>query len=109
MTDDDEERPVVTIFRSRLREDAASGYAAMAAEMDRLARSMPGFVEAKSFTAEDGERLTLVTFADRVSHEAWRDHPRHQDAQRRGRERFYAEYQVRVCRSERTSSFVRPH
>lgn len=106
MTHDDD-GPVVTIFRSRLREDGPSDYAAMAAEMDRLARSMPGFVEAKSFTAEDGERVTLVTFADRASHEAWRDHPRHQHAQQSGRDHFYAQYHLQVCRCERTASFVR--
>ena len=28
--------------------------------MDALARTMPGFIDVKAFTAEDGERLTVV-------------------------------------------------
>ena len=55
---------VVTVFRSRLRPDAA-GYDATAARMSELARTMPGYVDHKTFTADDGERVTVVTFADR--------------------------------------------
>jgi heme-degrading monooxygenase HmoA len=72
---------VVTAFRSRLRPDA-DAYPEHAARMSKLARTMPGYVEHKVFTAEDGERVTLVTFADRPSHDAWGRHPEHREAQR---------------------------
>jgi heme-degrading monooxygenase HmoA len=62
--------------------------------MSTLAESMPGFVSEKTFAALDGERVTVVLFADRASHEAWRDHPRHRIAQETGRTSLYAEYQV---------------
>lgn len=88
---------VVTIFRNRLRDDAGGEYRDMAAEMSRLAREMPGYVEHKAFTADDGERVTLVTFADRASHDAWRDHPEHRAAQAAGIDRFYAEYAIQVA------------
>ena len=92
------EGQVVTVFRSRLSEDAEAqaAYEADAAEMAALARSMPGYVEHKGFTADDGERVTVVTFADRASHDAWRDHPEHRAAQRRGVERYYASYSIQV-------------
>lgn len=99
---------MVTIFRSRLRDEGRDGYGEVAGEMDRLARSMPGFIEAKTYTADDGERVTIVTFADRASHDAWRDHPAHRVAQQRGRDEFYAEYRMQVCRCERSTSFTRP-
>jgi len=41
-------------------------YLPVAIEMMELARTIPGFVEAKSFAAEDGERVLIVTFADRA-------------------------------------------
>jgi heme-degrading monooxygenase HmoA len=104
---DDDQGPVVTIFRSRLRDEARAAYGDMAVEVDRLARAMPGFVEAKGFTADDGERVTLVTFADRASHDAWRDDARHVVAQRAGRAEFYSEYRLQVCRCEEISSFTR--
>ena len=95
---------VVTVFRSRLRPDA-QGYADTAAEMVRLATAMPGLVEVKSFVADDGERVTIATFADDAAERAWRDHPDHRLAQRAGRDRFYCEYTLQVCTTVRTGRF----
>jgi len=88
--------PIITVFRSRLRPESLDDYRTMATRMDELARSMPGFLDAKSFTADDGERVTLVTFADQASQRAWREHPEHREAQRAGRGRFYVEYSLQV-------------
>jgi len=95
---------VVTIFRSRLKADAGGEYFTLAEEMEQLARSMPGFVEFKTFVADDGERLSLVGFDSAAAQEAWRRHPRHRVAQQLGRERFYDYYRIQVCMllSERT-------
>ena len=96
---------VVTIFRSRLRADAEPLYGEWAARIDALAHAMPGFVSIKRFDAADGERVSLVEFADQASHDAWRDHPEHRAAQRLGRERFYEAFRVQVCQLERESRF----
>ena len=88
---------VVTVFRSRLRPGDQQEYGETAARMDELARSMPGYVEHKAFTADDGERVTLVTFGDRASHDAWRTHLEHRAAQRRGRDAFYETYSLQVA------------
>jgi heme-degrading monooxygenase HmoA len=88
---------VLTVFRNRLEPDATDGYAELSPHILELARSMPGFVDAKTFTASDGERVTVVTFADRASHEGWRDHPEHVEAQRRGIAEFYSEYRIQVA------------
>jgi len=96
---------VLTVFRSRLRPEAQAEYEAMAQRMLELASAMPGFVELKTFVAEDGERVSLVTFADRGSHSAWRDHPEHRVAQQLGRDRFYASFDISVCRPERVRRF----
>jgi heme-degrading monooxygenase HmoA len=87
---------VMTIFRSRLRPEHAGEYAEAAEEMDSLVRAQPGFVDAKTFTAADGERVTVVTFAGQESHDAWRHHPEHRATQRLGIERFYSEYSIQV-------------
>lgn len=99
---------VVTVFRNRLRPEAADEYDDELAVVAELARSMPGFVETKTFTADDGERATIVTFADGAAHAAWRDHPRHRAAQRRGVEEFYSTYSIAVGTTSYASSFVRP-
>ncbi|MFZ4720741.1 MAG: antibiotic biosynthesis monooxygenase family protein [Ilumatobacteraceae bacterium] len=88
---------VVTVFRNRLAPEGTDEYGALSPHILELARSMPGFVDAKTFAASDGERVTIVTFADRDSHTAWRDHPEHRDAQRRGIETFYEDYSIQVA------------
>lgn len=98
---------VITVFRSRLMESGAERYAEHAARMSELARSMPGYVEHKIFQAADGERVTLVTFADRPSHDAWRDHPEHRQAQREGIRGYYAEYSIAVGTVDHASHFRR--
>jgi len=85
---------VITVFRSRLRPGVTSEYDALAHEMSTLAEAMPGFESEKTFAAVDGERVTIVIFADRASYQAWRDHPRHRIAQETGRTSLYAEYHV---------------
>ena len=87
---------VVTVFRSRLDPAHLDEYGETAEAMDALARAMPGYVDHKAFTAADGERVTVVTFADRESHDAWRTHVDHRAAQRRGREALYLEYSLQV-------------
>jgi heme-degrading monooxygenase HmoA len=88
---------IVTIFRSRLRPEHLAEYEPYAEHIETLARAMPGFLSIKGYTAADGERVSLVEFADRESHEAWRRHPEHVEAQRLGRARFYIEFRVQVC------------
>jgi heme-degrading monooxygenase HmoA len=91
---------VVTVFRSRLRPGVESEYGPLAERMEGLARAMPGFVDFKTFVAADGERLSVVVFADAAAHAAWRDHPEHRAAQEAGRRRLYESFDIVVTRLE---------
>ena len=95
------------MFRSRLREDGRAAYYEHADRMSALARTMPGYVEHKVFVAEDGERVTLVTFAEQASHDGWRTHPEHRAAQKVGRADYYVEYSIAVGTVERAGSWSR--
>jgi heme-degrading monooxygenase HmoA len=99
---------VITVFRSRLREDGADAYFEHAQRMSDLARTMPGYIEHKIFVAEDGERVTLVTFADQASHDGWRNHPEHRAAQQAGRAGYYQEYSIAVATTERAHCWTAP-
>ena len=88
---------VVTVFRSRLRPDAGELYEPTARRMLALASARPGFVDFKSFVADDGERVSVIVFATEEDHRAWRDHPEHRAAQQLGRERLYSSYDLWVC------------
>ncbi|WP_148615374.1 antibiotic biosynthesis monooxygenase family protein [Nocardioides rubriscoriae] len=97
---------VVTVFRNRLRDDAQPAYGEELAVVAGLAREMPGFVETKTFVAEDGERCTVVTFADEESHRGWREHPRHREAMRHGVADYYEAYSIAVGTTSYASHFV---
>ena len=96
---------IVTVFRSRLKPDAMDEYTPMAARMSELARRMPGYLSHKAFTADDGERVTIVEFESEAAHRAWATHPEHINAQRKGRADFYEAYSLQVCDVSRSISF----
>jgi len=96
---------VVTVFRSRLRDDVDPRYEALDREMRDRAHGLGGLVDVKSFTADDGERVTIVTFVDRECHARWACDPVHRDAQRFGREAAYAAYSIQVGDCTRAVTF----
>jgi len=99
---------IVILFRSRLTSAAGADYQALDAELEGLAKDNPGYVSHKGYQAPDGERLTLVWFKDEESLKAWKAHPRHAEAQRRGRERWYEHYTLDVAQVVRTTRFQKP-
>ena len=76
--------------------------------MSELARAMDGFIEEKLFVAPDGERVTIVRFADWASHRAWASHPDHRSAQRRGRDALYASYDISICEETEHRRYEHP-
>ena len=96
---------IVTVFRSRLRDDGTAAYLELAPQMAALAKSMPGYRSHKVFVAEDGERVTIVEFEDEATQRNWSLNAAHVAAKKRGREAFYAEYRLQVCQLLRESQF----
>ena len=88
---------IVTVFRSRVKPEMQQEYMPWVARMKALATTMPGFISHKAFTAEDGERVAIVEFESEEAQRAWRMHPEHIEAQKKGRKDFYLEYRVQVC------------
>jgi heme-degrading monooxygenase HmoA len=96
---------VVTVFRSRLLDEPDDRYEELNDELERRAHDLGGLVDLKSFIADDGERVTLVTFEDRASHERWANDPVHRRAQGIGRGSVYAAYSIQVADCTRVASF----
>ena len=96
---------IVTVFRSRLKPGVQDEYGPMAARMSALAKSMPGYISHKGFVAEDGERVTIVEFESEADVAAWSAQADHAAAKRRGREAFYAEYDIKICSVLKTRAF----
>jgi heme-degrading monooxygenase HmoA len=83
-------------------------YAQMAERMDLLVRQQPGFIEMTS-VRDPSTRwgVTVATFEDEDAARAWKGHPEHLEAQRRGIEDFYEEYRVVVAEVSRHYGYRR--
>jgi heme-degrading monooxygenase HmoA len=99
---------LVVLFRSRLTEQAGDDYGAMATEMLARARTMPGFVDFKSFRSDDGERLSVIRWESEDTLRAWKEDAEHIIAQRLGREKWYQYYRLEVAEVVRSYDFERP-
>ena len=77
--------------------DADDGYAAMADRMEALAAEQPGYCGIESARGTDGFGITVSYWADEASAQAWKRNVEHLEAQRLGRERWYASWAIRVA------------
>lgn len=71
----------------------------MAEEMIRLAEQQPGFLGLESARSEIG--VTVSYWKNIESIAAWKQNSAHLVAQKNGRDRWYEDYRVRICRVER--------
>ena len=91
--------PYYAVIFTSLRTDADRGYGAMAERMVALAAQQPGFLGVES--ARDGLGITVSYWADLASIASWKANAEHLVAQRVGRDRWYADFKVRIARVER--------
>ena len=97
---------VIVLIRTALRPDAdLAAYERDDARMYELVSAMPGFVDAKSYRADDGDTVSMIRFASADALRAWRDHPDHAAVQRAGRERYFSSYEITVCEVTRAYRF----
>ena len=93
---------VVVVFRIALRPDLdAQEYERVGTRMVELVGAMPGFLGMDYAPVEGGE-LLVARFESHEALRAWREHPEHLEAQRRGREEFFASYRIEVCDEARS-------
>src|SRR6266704_4514246 len=90
------EPPYYAVIFSAQRTDGDHGYEQMAQAMFELALKQPGCLGAESVRGADGRGITVAYFTDEASISAWKRNARHLEAQRLGKESWYAHYQVRV-------------
>ena len=97
---------IIVLFATELRPDAdLADYQASSRRMNELVRQIPGFISVKGYTASDGDEVVIARFESEEALDAWRFHPEHVATQRKGRERFYQSYWVKVCQTIREYEF----
>ena len=89
------EPPYTAVIFTSLRTPGDNGYARMAARMEELAREQPGFLGIESAREDLG--ITVSYWSDDAAAAAWKRVHEHLVAQQRGREVWYADYEVRVA------------
>lgn len=88
----------IVLFRIRSREDLdAEEYQRAFEHMLELVSQVPGFVGIEGFAGEDGSELAVARFASREAIAQWRDHPDHVVTQQRGRDEFFAAYDITIA------------
>ena len=96
----------LVVFRNRKRAGIdRAAYDAQAAAMEELAERQPGYRAFKSYTAHDGEAVSISEWDDEASARAWGRVAEHRLAQADGKERWYAEYTLFACDAPRTHRF----
>ncbi len=96
--------PYYAVIFSSLRADEDSDYETTADRMVELARTMPGYLGIESARDAEGFGITVSYWRDEASIASWRSYSEHVLAQERGKREWYAHYEIRVARVERSYS-----
>lgn len=88
------------IFTS-IRTSVDHGYGAMAERMLSLAAQQEGFLGAESVRGADGFGITVSYWASEEAIVRWKMVAEHRAAQQTGKQRWYADYAIRVAKVER--------
>ena len=86
------------VFTSKHSDDI-SGYSKMAGRMEELASQQPGYLGFESARSEVG--IAVSYWRDLDSIKNWKANLKHQAAQRLGKDKWYSNYTVRICKVER--------
>jgi heme-degrading monooxygenase HmoA len=95
--------PYYAVIFTSLRTEVDDGYGNMAIEMEELAKQQEGFLGVESARQDIG--ITVSYWQSLEAIKNWKANVRHLIAQKQGREKWYANYKVRICKVERDYGF----
>ena len=91
--------PYYAVVFTSLRSSGDDGYKAMAQLMEELASQQPGYLGIES--ARDQVGITVSYWSSLEDIRLWKENLQHKVAQQMGREKWYTQYKVRICRVAR--------
>lgn len=97
--------PYYAVIFTNLQTDQLEGYAATAELMERLAAEDPGYLGMDHARGEIG--ITISYWENPEAIVRWKAQVDHQKAQLLGKEQWYEQYSVRICKVEREYHFER--
>ncbi|XHR95427.1 antibiotic biosynthesis monooxygenase family protein [Mucilaginibacter sp. UC70_90] len=95
--------PYYAVIFTSLRTSVEQGYSDMAVEMVDLARQQEGFLGVESARNNVGITVSYWQSAEAIKN--WKANARHLFAQQQGRDKWYLNYKVRICRVEHDYAF----
>lgn len=88
----------IVLFHIRTRPDInEQEYQRTFEHMLKLVSEVPGFIGIEGFSGEDGSELAVARFDSLEAITIWRDQPEHVRTQQRGREEFFAAYDITIA------------
>lgn len=95
--------PYYAVIFSTIVEDNLDGYVEAAKKMEELAKQQKGFLGIESARNEIGITVSYwQTEADIIT---WKNNVEHTEVRNLGREKWYKQYQLRICKVEREYGF----
>lgn len=89
------------IFSSKRNEMDQAAYSKMAEKMVEMAKTQKGFLGIESARSPDGNGITISYWDSLESIKSWKEHGEHKVTQKLGREKWYENFSVRICKVER--------
>lgn len=100
--------PYYAVIFSSQRTEGDNSYGETAQRMAELAAQQPGFLGMESTRGADGFGITVAYFDSEENIRAWKRNLEHAAARQKGREVWYAHYEIRIAKVERAYNFKAP-
>jgi heme-degrading monooxygenase HmoA len=95
--------PYYAVIFTSIRTDNLNDYSETAERMLTLAQKIPGFLGVES--ARDSLGITISYWENKDAIRAWREHPEHKAAIKRGIKEWYDSFTTRICKVEKEHRF----
>jgi heme-degrading monooxygenase HmoA len=97
--------PYFAVIFTSLRTNIQDGYDDMSIQLVELAKTQPGYISIESARDASGMGITVSYWESEEAILNWKQQATHVFAQQKGKEEWYKQYHVRVCKVERAYSF----
>jgi heme-degrading monooxygenase HmoA len=97
--------PYYAVIFTALLTDNIAGYIETAERMEELAKEQDGYLGIES--ARNIVGITVSYWRDLNAIIQWKNHVEHTEAREKGREQWYQQYQLRICKVEREYGFLK--
>tara|TARA_B110000046_G_C13020971_1_gene411150 strand:- start:735 stop:1052 length:318 start_codon:yes stop_codon:yes gene_type:complete len=97
------EPPYYAVIFTTIVEENLEGYLDTSIRMEQLAKLQKGYLGIESARSETGITVSYWQTLEDITH--WKNNIEHTEVRSMGREKWYKQYQLRICKVEREYGF----